>query len=82
MTEPADCLDREAFRLLNDLVRAHQQAPDTPIRIVDAPSGPRCVPAESTTPDPPPSPAPNRAAAVPDSSTSPEPATHRVLAGV
>ncbi len=40
--EPIDCLDRLAFRLLRDLVMAHQRAPDAEIRIVNSPPGDAC----------------------------------------
>ncbi len=42
VSDPTDCLDLLALRLLRDLVMAHQSAPHANIRIVDSPPGQGC----------------------------------------
>jgi hypothetical protein len=42
VSDPTDCLDRSALRLLRDLVMAHQRAPHAHIDIVNSPSGAAC----------------------------------------
>ena len=42
VSNPTNCLDQRALRLLRDLVTAHQRAPNARIRIVDHPPGREC----------------------------------------
>jgi hypothetical protein len=69
VSDPTDCLDRSALRLLRDLVMAHQRAPHAHIDIVNSPSGAACDsdrPTLTPTPESP-SPTPESPSPTPES---------------